>query len=262
MFVLSKLYWYLSAPGNLLVLILVLGALALLTRRRIGIWLAVAAAVGFAAIVATPIAEWTIVPLENRFPQPGLPDRIDGIVVLSGAVDEAITRARGLPAVNDAGERVIEAAALARRFPEAKIVLSGGEGLRNIGWNEAEPTRDILVSLGVPAERMILETRSRNTIENAEDSFALVHPRDGEVWLLVTSAFHMPRAVGCFRHVGWRVVPFPVDYRTAPGVISRDYMLDERLTLLDLAVKEWVGLVVYRALGRIDSLFPGPAESG
>jgi uncharacterized SAM-binding protein YcdF (DUF218 family) len=261
MFVLSKIYWYLAAPGNLLVLILLLGALALLTRRRIGIWLAVVGTLGFAAIVATPIAEWTIVPLENRFPQPQLPDRIDGIIVLGGAVDEGITRARGLPAVNDAAERVIEAAALARRFPEARIVLSGGEGLRDIGWNEAEPTRDILVSLGVPVERIVLEIRSRNTIENAEDSFAVVHPREGEVWLLVTSAMHMPRAVGCFRHVGWRVVPFPVDYRTAPGVMSRDYMLDDRLTILDLAVKEWVGLVAYRALGRIDTIFPGP-ESG
>jgi uncharacterized SAM-binding protein YcdF (DUF218 family) len=260
MFVLSKVFWYLAAPGNFLVLLLVLGALVLGMRRRgLGIALMLIATLGFVVVIATPLVEWAILPLENRFPQPKLPDRIDGLIVLGGAVDEAIIRARGVPAVNDAAERVIETAALSRRYPDAKIVLSGGEGLRSIDWSEAEPTRDILVSLGVASERMVLETRSRNTIENAEDSATLVHPKPGEIWLLITSAVHMPRAVGCFRHVGWNVVPFPVDYRTAPGVMGRDYFLSERLVLLELAAKEWVGLAVYRALGRTDTLFPGPA---
>jgi uncharacterized SAM-binding protein YcdF (DUF218 family) len=259
MFVLGKLYWYIVAPGNLLALILAIGAVALLVRRRrTGTVLVVIAAAGFAAILVTPIPDWAILPLENRFPRPPLPDRIDGIIVLGGAVDEAIARARHAPAVNDSAERVIEAAALARRYPMAKIVLSGGEGLRSIGWNEAAPTRDILESLGVPADRMVLETRSRNTIENAEDSFALVHPQPGQTWLLVTSAFHLPRAIGCFRHVGWKVIPYPVDYRTAPGVMHRDYFLGDRLPILDLAVKEWIGLAAYYAMGRIPELFPGP----
>ncbi|HEX4113216.1 MAG TPA: YdcF family protein, partial [Stellaceae bacterium] len=232
MFVLGKLYWYIVAPGNLLTIILLIGAVTLLSRRRrTGAVLAGIAAVGFAAILVTPIPDWTILPLEDRFPRPRLPDRLDGIVVLGGAVDEAITRARHAPTVNDSAERVIETAALARRYPAATIVLSGGEGLRSIGWNEAAPTRDILESLGVPAGRMVLETRSRNTIENAEDSFALVHPQPGQNWLLVTSAFHMSRAVGCFRHVGWQVIPYPVDYRTAPGVMRRDYFLSDRLSI-------------------------------
>ena len=262
MFVLSKLFWYLAAPGNLLVILLALGALAIALRRaRLGAWLVGIAALGFLIIVFSPLAEWSIAPLEDRFPQPRLSDRVDGIILLGGAVDEGITRARGQPTVNDAGERLIETAALARRFPEAKILISGGEGLRAIGWSEAEPTRDALVSLGVPAARMILETRSRNTIENAEASLALVHPAPGEVWLLVTSGFHMPRAMGCFRHVGWQVTAFPVDYRTAPGILGRDLYLSERLPLLELAMKEWIGLVAYRLMGRIDELFPGPAPA-
>jgi uncharacterized SAM-binding protein YcdF (DUF218 family) len=259
MFVLGKLYWYLVAPGNLLAIIVVVGAVALLLRwRRTGTVLVVVAALGFADILAAPIAELALVPLENRFPRPQLPDRVDGIILLGGAVDEAITRARRAPTVNDSAERVIETAALARRYPAATIVLSGGEGLRAIGWSEAEPTRDILESLGVPADRMVLETRSRNTIENAANSLALVHPKPGQNWLLVTSAFHMPRAVGCFRHVGWKVIPYPVDYRTAPGVMSRDYFVTERLSILELAVKEWIGLTAYYLVGRTDTLFPGP----
>lgn len=259
MFVLGKLYWYIVAPGNLLTIVLVVGALAVLLRwRRTGAVLVAIAAAGFAAVAVTPLPEWLIVPLEDRFPRPQLPDRIDGLIVLGGAVDVAVTRARNAPTVNDSAERVIEAAALARRYPAATIVLSGGEGLRGIGWNEAAPTRDMLASLGVPANRMVLEIRSRNTIENAEDSFDLVHPQPGQHWLLITSAFHMPRAVGCFRHVGWRVIPYPVDYRTAPSVMGRDYFLADRLPIVELAVKEWIGLAAYYAMGRIPELFPGP----
>jgi uncharacterized SAM-binding protein YcdF (DUF218 family) len=259
MFVLSKLFWYVAAPGNFLAILVVLGGVALCLRwRRTGTVLVVVASVALLAVVLTPIPEWTIVPLEDRFPRPPLPGHIDGMIVLGGAVDVAITKARQAPTVNDSAERLIEAAALARRYPGARIVLSGGEGFRAVDWNEASPMRDMLVSLGVPAERMLLETRSRNTAENAAYSYAMVHPRPGQVWLLITSAFHMPRAVGCFRHVGWTVTPYPVDYRTAPGVMGRDYFLGERLPLLEIAVKEWIGLVAYYLAGRTDAVFPVP----
>jgi uncharacterized SAM-binding protein YcdF (DUF218 family) len=260
MYVFSKLFWYVAAPGNLLALLVVLGAVALLLRwRRTGTVLVVVAAFGFLAIVFTPLPVWIMVPLENRFPEPHLPAHITGMIVLGGALDDAITKARGEPALNGAAERIVEAAVLARRYPEARIVVSGGEGgLDGIGWNEATPTRDLLVTLGVARSRITIETKSRNTIENAEYSYAIVHPQPGQVWLLITSADHMPRAVGCFRHVGWQVVPFPVDYRTAPGVIGPDFYLSDRLRMVELAAKEWTGLVAYRLLGHIDHLFPGP----
>jgi uncharacterized SAM-binding protein YcdF (DUF218 family) len=258
MFVLGKLAWYLAAPGNLLVLLLVAGFVALLLRwYRVAAALTGAASVGALVVLLTPAAQLALAPLEDRFPQPSLPAHIDGMVVLGGAVDVNVSRARGQPAVNDAAERIVAAAALSRRYPDAKIVLSGGSGWREHGA-EAVPTREILVSLGVAADRIVLETRSRDTFENAEDSFALVHPAPGQVWLLITSAFHMPRAVGCFRHVGWRMLPYPVDYRTAAGVRSGDYFISTPLVLLEIAAKEWIGLAAYYAAGHIDQVFPGP----
>jgi uncharacterized SAM-binding protein YcdF (DUF218 family) len=117
--------------------------------------------------------------------------------------------------------------------------------------------RDLLVAQGIDAARIRVEERSRNTYENAVFSRALVEPQAGQVWLLVTSASHMARAVGCFRHLGWPVVAYPVDYRTEssprPG-----FLLAEHLALLDLIVKEWVGLVAYRILGYTDTLLPAP----
>ena len=114
--------------------------------------------------------------------------------------------------------------------------------------------------MGVDPQRITLETRSRNTDENARFTAALVHPQSDQTWLIVTSAYHMPRAMGLFRKAGFEAIAYPVDYRTVGG--RRDWRLNANLPrgleLFDLAVHEWVGLVAYRLSGRIDSFFPGP----
>jgi uncharacterized SAM-binding protein YcdF (DUF218 family) len=105
-----------------------------------------------------------------------------------------------------------------------------------------------------------LENKSRNTAENAEFSKELARPRPGETWLLVTSAYHMPRSVGLFRKVGFPVVPWPSDYRTSgrEGVgFFRDNEVDA-LQNTTLALREWIGLIAYWLSGRIDSILPGP----
>ena len=143
-------------------------------------------------------------------------------------------------------------------IPTRSCLASGGDGnLIPEGEQEAELTRDLLIALGVAPERILVEDRSRNTIENAIYSRDMAQPKLGEVWLLVTSAWHMPRAVGCFRRAGFDVLPYPVDFRTAA---KKDWLfsLSRHLALLDIAAKEWVGLVSYRLLGRVDSVFPAP----
>jgi uncharacterized SAM-binding protein YcdF (DUF218 family) len=117
--------------------------------------------------------------------------------------------------------------------------------------------RAFFIEQGVDPARLLAEDRSRDTYENAVFSRDLVAPQREDVWILVTSAMHMPRAVGCFRRLAWEVVPYPVDYRaeTAP---RPSFFLSEHLELLDVAAKEWVGLVAYRLLGHTDALFPGP----
>jgi uncharacterized SAM-binding protein YcdF (DUF218 family) len=257
-FVLSKVFWAVAAPGNLLVLMLVVGTLRLSgRRRRRGFRLVATATIGLLAIALLPIGQWLAMPLESRFPTPELPQRVDGIIVLGGAVVPAISRTHGQVALNDAGERLVEALALARRYPEAQVLVAGGDAalLPRDEPPEAALMRDLLVEQGIDSARIRLEERSRNTVENAVFSREIAQPAPGQVWLLVTSAAHMPRAVGCFRHIGWQVVPYPVDYRTEasprPG-----FLLSEHLALFDVVVKEWIGLLAYRILGHTDEVFP------
>jgi uncharacterized SAM-binding protein YcdF (DUF218 family) len=259
MFVLSKLFWAVAAPGNLLMLVAAVGAARLWrSHRRRGFRLVAAASLALLAIAILPVGQWALMPLELRFPVPPLPAQVDGIIVLGGAVEPQISRDHGQVALNDAAERLVEGLVLLRRYPQAKLLLSGGDPkLSRRGAGEAATARTLFLALGIAADRIIVEDRSRNTYENALYGRDLVKPQPGQVWLLVTSAAHMPRAVGCFRRLGWEVTPYPVDFRTEahpwPG-----FSLLEHLADLDVAMKEWIGLVAYRLLGRTDVLLPGP----
>ncbi|MGE5203855.1 MAG: YdcF family protein, partial [Acidobacteriota bacterium] len=213
-FLLSKIAWVFAAPGNFLALLLAVGALwAALSGRRRGFALVTAAAVGFLALTVLPVGEWLLLPLENRFvPPASLPARVDGIVVLGGAVDENVTEVRGQIQLSEAGERLVIGALLARRYKAARVVLAGGNSrLFSSGPAESEAMRTFFVEEGVEPARITVETRSRTTYENAVFAKELATPKEGEIWLLVTSAAHMPRAVGTFRGLGWAVVPYPVD---------------------------------------------------
>jgi uncharacterized SAM-binding protein YcdF (DUF218 family) len=167
-----------------------------------------------------------------------------------------------MPSLNAAAERLTTFVALARRYPNAKLVFTGGSGALIPGDAvEADGARMLLESLGVPADRVLFESASRTTYDNALMSRTLALPRDGQTWLLVTSASHMPRSVGAFRRAGWQVQAWPVGYKTYHmryPVFS--LMLGDKIAGVDWAVHEWVGLVAYRLLGRTSALFPAPAE--
>jgi uncharacterized SAM-binding protein YcdF (DUF218 family) len=260
-FVVGKLLWAIVAPGNLLLLVLLVGVLrAGWTHGRRGFGLIAAAALGLVAIAALPLGPWLAAPLENRFPAADPPAAVDGIVVLGGSVDPGLSRARGQIALVAAAGRITETVVLARRYPAARVVVSGGEAaIFPEGLSEAAATRDLLIALGVAPGRIEVESRSRNTQENAVLSYETAQPKPGESWLLVTSAMHMPRAVGCFRRIGWPIAAYPVDYRTSTTIgVPPGLLLADDLVLVNLAVKEWLGLVAYYALGRTDTLFPAP----
>jgi len=259
---LSKIFWFFAQPVNLAIFLLLAGMLAMLFGRR---RLAVAGGVlGFAVLV---LSAWTSLgaimlnPLEERFPKPPLPEKVDGIVVLGGGFEGAINLARGGYELNSSGDRMVETAILARRFPQAKILVSGGNGSLFLdGEGDADTAPRLLGALGVSADRLILEDKSRNTYENAVFSRRLVDPKLGETWLLITSAFHMPRAKALFDKAGFATIPWPVDYRTSgkEGVgFFRDNPVDS-IQATTMAVREWVGLFAYRLSGKIDQFFPGP----
>ena len=178
-------------------------------------------------------------------------------------IRDRLSVAHGTPVVRSSPDRLIAAAALAHRYPKARIVFSGGSAnLISNDAREADFAGAIFESLGIDKSRLIMERASRNTQENAEFSKALVAPKEGERWLLVTSAFHMPRSVGLFRKAGFAVEPYPVDWRVGgrDDLMSFSNVAVEGLGRTDLGIREWLGLIAYRATGKIDELLPGPAS--
>jgi uncharacterized SAM-binding protein YcdF (DUF218 family) len=218
--------------------------------------------VALAILGLSPVGNWLIIPLEQRFPvwdaAAGAPD---GIIVLGGAIAPDVSAARNDVALNESAERVTAVAELARRYPKARIVFSGGSGaLLYDEGTEADFVLRLFESFGIAAARVALEDRSRNTVENAVFSKQMLSPKPGERWLLVTSAYHLPRAVGAFRKVGFAVDPYPVDWRTRGNedALRPFATLGDGLRRTDTAVREWVGLAAYWLSGRSSELFPAP----
>jgi uncharacterized SAM-binding protein YcdF (DUF218 family) len=262
-FALSKTLGIMALPTNFLIGAGLLGAFLLATRfASFGRKLLIGSAVWLAICAFSPLGNCLLYPLEQRFPSwdaaRGAPD---GIIVLGASIEADLSAAHGTAVVRSAPDRIIAAAALAQRYPNARVVFSGGSAnLISNDAREADYAGAIFESLGIAKSRLIMERRSRNTLENAEFSKALVAPKGGERWLLVTSAFHMPRSVGLFRHAGFDVEPYPVDWRVGgrADLFTFSNVAVDGLGRTDLAVREWMGLIAYRATGKINELLPGP----
>ncbi len=266
-FILSKTLGILTVPSNVLGILTLLGVILLWTRwRRAGRRLLIFCLALFLVVGLMPVGGALIVALEERFP-PWVATAAppDGIVVLGGPIKSVQSAARGTVELGSGAERLTALPAFARRFPNARIVYSGGDAsLTGSGRSEAPFARQLLESFGIPRERILIEDRARNTVENATLTKALVAPKPGERWLLVTSAAHMPRSVGVFRKAGFPVEPYPVDWQTSAGerqwwqwLLPRFYPF-RGWNALDDAAKEWAGLVAYWLVGHTSELFPGP----
>jgi uncharacterized SAM-binding protein YcdF (DUF218 family) len=266
-FVLSKTLGIMLLPSNFLIGLGLLGAVLLATRFfRLGCRLMMASIVLLAICGFLPIGNWLLYPLETRFPPwdaaRGSPD---GIVVLGGSIDPEVSIAHGVPVVRAAADRMIAAAALARRYPDARIVFSGGSGnLLSNDAREADYAAELFEALGISSARMAMDRRARNTQENAEFAKALAAPKSGERWLLVTSAYHMPRAIGAFRKAGFAVEPYPVDWRAGGTAAPLNFRIlsADGLGYVDTGIREWIGLLAYWISGKTSEFFPGPVGRG
>ena len=261
-FYLSKILWFLANPGNILLMLLVAGVALLWTRwHRAGRKVLVFCALAAVFIAAVPVGKGLMMSLENRFPvNQQLPEKIDGIIALGGVVNQVVTQARGQMSFGGSVERLTELAALSRKYPNAKLVFTGGSGkLTSQEIKEADVLPPLLGVLGIDPARMIYENNSRNTYENATLTKALVNPAPGENWILITSAFHMPRSMGVFRKAGWQVIPYPVDYSYAADELFLPFFdLPSGLLTLSAGLHEWLGLLFYRLTGKTEIFFPAP----
>jgi uncharacterized SAM-binding protein YcdF (DUF218 family) len=266
-FFVSKIFWMFASPINLLLLAALVGVLLCFGRHaRFGRGLALAAILILAAVATLPIGVLLIAPLEDRFPlpPPDLPSQ-EGIIVLGGAINYPVSQARQQTIFDEGGERVTEAVVLAKRYPQARVVYtSGSSSFDGAISTEALQARKLMSQMGIAPERVTIEDKSRNTEENARFTAAIVHPQPSQRWIVVTSAFHMPRSMGVFEKAGFNPIAYPVSFRTQ-GRWREDLRLTfdpvRTLRTFEIAVHEWIGLVAYWASGRSNHLFPSPRDN-
>jgi uncharacterized SAM-binding protein YcdF (DUF218 family) len=262
-FVLSKTLGVMLLPTNFLIGAGLFGVILLMSRwATVGRRLMIASIALLAICGFSPLGNLMLYSLEQRFPPwdatKGAPD---GVVVLGGPIDPDLSAAHGVPVTSAAADRLITAAALGRQYPNLRIIYTGGSAnLISGDAREADYAAKVFESLGVSGARLTMERRARNTLENAEYSRAIAAPKAGERWLLVTSAYHMPRAVGVFRQAGFPVEPYPVDWRVGgrDDLLSFHKFAIDGLANVEVSFREWMGLVAYRISGKTSELFPGP----
>ena len=263
-FALSKTLGVMALPTNFLIGLGMSGVLLCATRwARLGRRLLILVIALLAICGFSPLGNLLLYPLESRFPPwsaaNGAPD---GIIVLGGPIDADLSVAHEVPVIRSAPDRIIAGAALARQYPNARLVFTGGSpNLIANDAREADYAGAVFESIGIPKSRLIMERRSRNTYENAQFTRDIVKPKPGERWLLVTSAFHMPRSIGLFRKAGFTVEAYPVDWRVGrdwSDVLAFGTVANDGLARTDLGLREWMGLAAYRLTGKTDALLPGP----
>ena len=261
-FIASKLVWGFLSPSNLFIWCLLL-ATVLVWCGRVAVarrLLSILALTGL-FVMAYPVSDWLMSPLESRFSMPSeLPQQVDGIIVLGGAEDLKLSAAWSRPQVGESAERVLAAAELSRLYPDVPIIYSGGSNLIQMPElsQQGETSRALLIQAGIDPNRIFIEPNARNTYENFIRLKPLLPDVKGR-YLLVTSAFHMPRSVGIAHKQAISVIPYPVDYRSSqPQQRYWDFDLSAHLNVLETAWREWIGLTVYYLTGKSAAWFPKP----
>ncbi len=259
-FVFSKILGLVANPFIFLaILVIAAGLLLAAGLIRTGRIIAVAAACFVVLVGVLPTYFLLLSPLENRFPRTGWPVHVDGILVLGGGTEDGIIASRAVPPTNSSEPRLVAAFELARRYPNARVIFSGGSAqLSARTESEASDATYIFSQLGLDPSRVALENLSRNTSENISFSKLLAKPKPAEIWMLVTSAYHMPRAMEAAEAVKWRVIPWPSDYLTGKDARWNLFQIAGNFSKMNFALHEWSGLVVYRLTGRAGRI--GPKE--
>lgn len=252
-----------AQPLNLLCFIAAMGLLARLKWPKAGQKIANTALVAILVLGILPIGPLLLNWMERQYPKPEtLPPKVDGIILLGGAFETGLSQTYGHIAPTGQMGRVLCFVDIAREYPNAKLAFTGGSG--NMAFPEARESIDAkeFFAMSILNKRKIIyEERSRNTYENAVFSKEIIKPKAGENWILVTSAFHMPRSVGIFEKQGWPVIPYACDQKTYGTLESYLRMpnINSNYALLGIVFKEWVGSIVYYVTGKTAFILP-PAK--
>lgn len=259
-FYLSKIFWIIAAPLSFLWFLVLIGFGLRFWKKGLGNKILLFSGVAFLIIGFFPVGYNMMVFLERQYERPDpMPRRVDGIIVLGGAFNSTLSEKTGKIAANGNINRMIDFVELARKYPRAKLIFAGGSGsIYNPDRKEADDAEKFLKMIGFNAKRVVFERESRNSYENVRNSHELVKPKEGQNWIAITSASHMPRAIGVFQHHNWQVIPYPSgpktdgQYRFRPkpfGVVGSFFMLG-------LATKEFIGATIYYFSGKSALLLP------
>jgi uncharacterized SAM-binding protein YcdF (DUF218 family) len=263
-FLLSKLFWLLCSPGSLLVLLTLCCFLFVFIKAyKKATVLSIILSVSILLITALPVGDWLLYPLEKRFPPvTRISPPVDGIIVLGGAEKIRGSLVWRQVELNDHAERFFAFIRLARQFPHAVSVYTGGTGDPLLQeYKGADVAKKLFEEQGLDISTILFESRSRNTYENAVLTQKMIHPDPAQRWVLITSASHMPRALGAFYKTGWNVIAYPVDHDANPEILFRlSWNFSGNLSKLDVAVYEWAGLMAYYLTGKSTQFFPGPLD--
>jgi uncharacterized SAM-binding protein YcdF (DUF218 family) len=239
-------------PLGLSILFLAIGTIAW-NRLRVSRWFCALALLLLLAF-SSPVGSGALLrSLENQYPDPGIEalPHSDAIVVLGGNIHMP-NRRHGKSGLIDESDRLLQALRLYRAGKASVLVCTGGGGTSE-DLSEARVMSRLLQEWGVPAEAILLEEQSLNTRENALYSYPILKARGIRHILLVTSAIHMPRAAAVFKKAGFDVSPAPADFRTGWGAGDVGFLdcIPEAVCRMrsDRALREWVGLLVYRLRG-------------
>lgn len=259
-FFVSKLVWLLASPDSLLLILILATLIFSYTGKQKIVKALLAMISAFLILIAFfPVGEWLLYPLESRFQtNPSLPDKVDGIIVLSGAENAELSHLWGQVELGAAAERDLMFLTLARQYPKAKLVFTGGTGsLLKQEYKAADIAEKLFNNLGFNTSRIIFERESRNTYENVIYSKKIIKPEKNKNWILITTGWHMPRSVGIFCKADWPVIPYPVDHQTKKGNLFRiDFNLANNLYTLKTVIKEWLGLFAYYLSGKTTGFLP------
>jgi uncharacterized SAM-binding protein YcdF (DUF218 family) len=253
-FIISKIFWVLIKPLNFLFILMAIGFFIRIFSRKAGQGVIVFAAFFFVFLGIMPIGPNLMVYLESRYERPAnLPERVDGIIVLGGAFDGQLSHEHGYPVGNSSTERIHDFIRLGKQYPDAKLLFSGGSGRPlQQKYKEAPVIQSFFKDMGVSQQNLMLEPVSRNTSQNVTFSYNLLQPKDDEVWILITSAYHMQRAMSVFETIGWNVIPYPTDHNMPPEYVflPKEFNVSKNFHMLEIALKELIGSTVYYLSGK------------
>lgn len=261
-FALSKIFWSLAQPLNALCLLGVFGLALRAKWDMAGQRLMNAALILILLLGILPVGPAMVTWFERQYPTPkDIPENLDGIIVLGGAFESHLTKETGHIVANDQIDRVLCFMELAHANPNAKLVFSGGAGdIVNPEAMEGDDARAFFKLAGMADRKIQYEEKSRNTYENALYTMELVDPKAKERWAVATSAYHMPRTVGIFEKFQWHIIPYQCDPKTdgTYDVFKRLPNVTGNFHMMNLAVKEMIGNIVYYFTGKSAFLIPPP----